>query len=86
MKPLLRFLFLCSVLLMANSNKAPRRLYVAADESEDGMPTLPAPVDGRGLSVQISVLSDKMTRNYANNAGNALFRASFSITAAPVNA
>ncbi|OSO48153.1 hypothetical protein BV363_00710 [Pseudomonas syringae pv. actinidiae] len=46
----------------------------------------PAPVRGHGFLAKIRGISDKLTRNYANNAGKTLFSASFSITAVPVSA
>ncbi|EGH30180.1 hypothetical protein ALQ93_101486 [Pseudomonas syringae pv. pisi] len=39
MKPLLRFfVFMSRAAFVKNGNKAPRQLYVAADEVENGMP------------------------------------------------
>ncbi|KAA8693754.1 hypothetical protein F4W67_17835 [Pseudomonas caricapapayae] len=86
MKPLYGFCFYVPRRFCENGNKVPRRLYVAADKTEDGMPNRPAPVRGRGLLAKIRGLSDKMTRIHANNAGKTLFSASFSITAVPVSA
>ncbi|RRV08977.1 hypothetical protein EGJ27_04160 [Pseudomonas sp. v388] len=67
-------------------NKAPQRLYVAADVNENGMPPKPAPVHAARYSKEKSGLSDKTNRNQLSSAGSTLFRASFCITAVPVSA
>jgi hypothetical protein len=71
---------------LADSEQVPQLLYVAADRNENGTPPTPAPVQGLRLFELKEGLSDRTTGIYASSEGNALFSASFSITAAPVSA
>uniref|UniRef100_A0A7C1X7S5 Uncharacterized protein n=1 Tax=Pseudomonas graminis TaxID=158627 RepID=A0A7C1X7S5_9PSED len=86
MKPLLRFFVFMSRAALADSEQVPQQLYVAADRNENGTPPGPAPVRGPRLFQLKDGLSDRTTVNHASSGGKALFRASLSITAAPVSA